>query len=116
MKIYCYEGHSFLEAEEQGRAEHTTPHQQQKNQKDQVTTELSLQISLLYSPDNKRSFDKRSRVSLILPEGQHKKLEVMHMLSRAECSYIMGSKGTHVLCILPMFLHKETCLSIQFTT
>jgi hypothetical protein len=102
---------------QKSRAEQSTRHQPTaENQKDQVTTELSLQISLLYSPDNKRSFDKRSRVSLILPEGQHKKLEVVHMLSRAECSYIMGSKGTHVLCIPPMFLHKEICLSIQFTT
>ena len=113
MKIYYYEGRCFLEAEEQGRAEYTTPPAAEEPKR---TSELSLQISLFYSPDNKRSFDKRSRVSLILPEGQHKKLEVVHMLSRAECSYIMGSKGTHVLCIPPMFLHKETCLSIQFTT
>ena len=102
-----------MEAEEQGRAEYTTPPAAEEPKR---TSELSLQISLFYPPDNKRSFDKRSRVSLILPEGQHKKLEVVHMLSRAECSYIMGSKGTHVLCIPPMFLHKEICLSIQFTT
>ena len=105
-----------MEAEEQeqsrARTHGTTPAVEEPKR----TSELSLQISLFYSPDNKRSFDKRSRVSLILPEGQHKKLEVVHMLSRAECSYIMGSKGTHVLCIPPMFLHKETCLSIQFTT
>ena len=57
MKIYYYEGRCFLEAEEQGRAEYTTPPAAEEPKR---PSELSLQISLFYSPDNKRSFDKCS--------------------------------------------------------
>jgi transposase-like protein len=74
-----------LEAEEQeqsrARTHGTTPAAEEpkrpREHELEIESGISLQISLFYSPDNNRSFDKRSRVSLILPEGQHKELEVV---------------------------------------